>query len=83
MPITKSAIKKQRVDKARVRVNEPIHGRVKSTIKEARANPTSETISAFYSAIDKAVAKKLVARRTAARLKMRLVKLAKRAPEKR
>lgn len=77
MPITKSAIKKQRVDKARAKVNEPVRGRVKSTIKAARTSPTPETISAFYSAIDRAVAKKLVAKRTAARLKARLVRLAK------
>lgn len=77
MPITKSAIKKQRVDKARTKVNEPVRGRVKSTIKEARANPTPDAISAFYAAVDRAVAKKLVAKRTAARLKARLAKFAK------
>lgn len=77
MPILKNALKKQRVDKRRAAQNVPVRGRVKSAIKVARANPTKEAISAFYSAVDHAVSKKLVAKRTAARLKARLVKLAK------
>lgn len=77
MPITKSAIKKQRVDKTRAKSNEPVRGRVKSTIKEARTNPTPDAISAFYAAVDHAVAKKLVTKRTASRLKSRLIRFAK------
>jgi ribosomal protein S20 len=77
MPILKNALKKQRVDKRRAAQNVPVRGRVKSAIKVARANPTKEAVAAFYSAVDHAVAKKLVAKRTAARLKSRLVKLAK------
>lgn len=77
MPITKSAIKKQRVDKKRAKVNEPIKGSVKASIKEAKSNPSSATIAKFYGAIDHAVAKKLVSKRTAGRLKSRLVKFAK------
>lgn len=77
MPITKSAIKKQRVDKKRARVNAPIKGQVKSTLKAARSNPTLESVSAFYKAVDRAVKKSLVPSRTASRLKSRLVKLGK------
>lgn len=66
-----------RVDKARAKANEPIRGRVKSNIKTARANPTPVSIASLYSAVDHAVAKKLMSLRTAARLKSRLVKLAK------
>lgn len=77
MPITKSAIKKQRVDRKRVRVNEPVRGKVKVAIKEAKSNPTNESIATFYAAVDRAVAKKLVSPRTAARMKSRLVKMAR------
>jgi ribosomal protein S20 len=77
MPITKSAIKKQRQDKTRAKVNEPIRGRVKSNIKAARANPTPASIASLYSAVDHAVAKKLMSLRTAGRLKSRLVKMAR------
>lgn len=77
MPLTKSAIKKQRVDKKRAKVNEPVAGRVKSTIKAARASLTKETVSNFYSAVDLAVKKRLVPARTAARLKARLLKSGK------
>lgn len=77
MPITKSAIKKQRVDKKRALVNVPIKGLVKSTLKTARVNPTVKAISAFYAAVDKAVKKNLVPKRTAGRLKARLVALSK------
>jgi ribosomal protein S20 len=77
MPILKNALKKQRVDKRRAAQNIPVRGRVKSAIKAARANPTPESVAQFYSAVDHAVAKKLVAKRTASRLKSRLVKFAK------
>jgi Ribosomal protein S20 len=77
MPITKSAIKKQRVDKGRARVNEPIRGRVKSSIKAVRATPTKTTIASLYSALDHAVTKKLMSKRTAGRLKSRVTKFAR------
>ncbi|MBP9702091.1 30S ribosomal protein S20 [Candidatus Woesebacteria bacterium] len=77
MPITKSAIKKQRVDKKRFSVNAPIKGQVKSTLKAARSKPTKESIGAFYTAVDRAVKKSLIPERTASRLKSRLVKLSK------
>ncbi len=77
MPITKSAIKKQRVDKKRFSVNAPIKGQVKSALKAARSKPTKESIGAFYTAVDRAVKKSLIPERTASRLKSRLVKLSK------
>src|SRR3989339_842614 len=73
MPITKSAIKKQRVDKRRSAINEPIRGRVKAAIKIVRSKPSTETLAQFYAAIDRAVAKELVSKRTAARMKARVV----------
>lgn len=77
MPITKSAIKKVRVDKKRTLSNLSAKGRLKTTIKEARANPGAETLNALYSAMDKAVKHHLVAKRHAARLKSRISKAAK------
>ncbi len=74
MPLLKSAIKKQRVDRRRAASNVPVSGRVKSTLKAARTTPSSTAISAFYAAIDRAVKKHLVSPRAAARMKSRLVK---------
>lgn|GEM_PF-1373492 len=77
MPITKSAIKKERVDKKRTQVNLSAKGRLKTTIKEARANPGVESLKALYSAMDRAVKHHLVAKGHASRLKSRISKLGK------
>jgi ribosomal protein S20 len=50
---------------------------VKTTIKAARNKPTSTSIASLYSAVDRAVAKKLMSLRTASRMKSRLVKFAR------
>lgn len=77
MPITKSAIKKMRVDKKRTVSNMSAKGRIKTTIKEVRANPTATTLKALYSAMDLGVKHHLVAKGHAARLKSRISKLVK------
>lgn len=77
MPITKSAIKKARVDKRRTKQNVSAKGRLKTTLKEARLNPGPETLKSLYSAMDKAVKHHLVAKRHASRLKSRIAKLGK------
>lgn len=77
MPITKSAIKKARVDKRRTLQNMAARGRVKTAVKIARATPTAETLKSMYSALDRAVKHKLVAKRRAARLKSRISKAPK------
>jgi len=77
MPITKSAIKKQRVDKRRALINRPIKSKMKTAIKTARANPSKETLTELYSVLDIAVKKHLTKKNTAARLKSRIVKMAK------
>ena len=74
MPLLKSAIKKQRVDRRRAASNVPVSGRVKSTLKAARTAPSSAAVSAFYAAVDHAVKKHLVSARAAARMKSRLLK---------
>ena len=77
MPITKSAIKKARVDKKRTLQNVAAKGRLKTTIKEVRANPTVETLKSLYSAMDLAVKHHLVAKGHASRLKSRIAKTVK------
>jgi ribosomal protein S20 len=77
MPITKSAIKKARVDKKRTISNMSAKGRIKTTIKEVRANPTEVTLKALYSAMDLGVKHHLVAKGHAARLKSRISKILK------
>lgn len=77
MPLTKSAIKKARVDKRRTAQNMSAKGRLKTTIKEARANPGAESLSALFSAMDLAVKHHLVTKGHASRLKSRISKISK------
>lgn len=77
MPITKSAIKKARVDKKRTEHNLVAKGRLKSAIKAARSNPGAESIKTLYSAMDKAVKNHLVTKGHASRLKSRISKIGK------
>lgn len=77
MPLTKSAIKKERVDKKRTLNNLGAKGRLKTTLKAARENPSLDTLKALYSAMDKAVKHHLVAKGHASRLKSRIAKLGK------
>lgn len=77
MPITKSAIKKQRVDKRRTLSNMAAKGRLKTTIKEARAKAGTESIKALFSAMDLAVKHHLVTKGHASRLKSRISKIGK------
>jgi len=77
MPITKSAIKKQRVDKRRTQQNVTAKGRLKTTIKEARVNPGAETLKAMFSAMDRAVKHHLVTKGHVARLKSRISEIGK------
>ena len=77
MPITKSAIKKQRVDKRRTAQNMTAKGRLKTTVKEARSVPGLDSLKALYSAMDKAVKLRIVTKGHAARLKSRIAKATK------
>lgn len=77
MPLTKSALKKQRVDKRRTTQNIAIRGKVKTAVKSARAGATPETLKSMYSALDRAVKHHLIAKRQASRLKSRIAKARK------
>lgn len=77
MPITKSAIKKQRADKNKTKVNRAVASRVKSAEKAARTSPSQEAIAKLFSAVDVAVKKHVLKLNTASRLKAGVVRFAK------
>lgn len=74
MPVLKHAKKKLRQDKKRTADNLKIRESFKKLIKKAKANPTSEAISAAVSSIDKAAKKNIIHKNKAARLKAALSK---------
>jgi len=82
MPVTKSAIKKQRVDKKKTKVNKPIATLVKTTIKQALSKPDEKILGRAYSAIDIAIKKNVIKANTGARMKAKLVRSARSKLEK-
>lgn len=77
MPITPSAIKKQRVDKKKTAINRPVLGKMKSAVKKAKTSPSSDTIREAYSAVDRALKRNVIKKNRASRIKSRLVAGAK------
>lgn len=77
MPIIKSAIKKQRVDKKRTVANRIISSRVKTAAKKARTQPSPVTLRELYSAVDVAVKKNVLKLNTASRIKAGIVRSVK------
>ena len=77
MPVIKSAIKKVRVDARRRERNVALTSKLKTALKKAHATPSFETLSAAYSALDRAVKTNLVHKNFANRNKAHLGKLAK------
>lgn len=75
MPITKSAIKKIRVDKKRQEVNKRVRTRALKIIKSFRNSPKIKDLPKLFSAIDRAAKKNIFHKRKADRLKARLNKL--------
>lgn len=74
MPLIRSAIKKMRKDKIRTQKNAARESVLKKLVKVARKNPTKETLSAAFSALDKAAKVHLIHKNRAARIKSRLSK---------
>lgn len=74
MPITKSAIKKQRVDKVRTAINRTVLSRVKTAEKNALLKPAKETLAKLYSSVDVAVKKHVLKPNTASRIKAGVVR---------
>lgn len=77
MPITKSAIKKQRADKSKRRNNLRIASQMKTAIIAAKTSPTKDTVAKMYSTLDVAVKKHIIKRNRAARVKAGVVRIAK------
>lgn len=76
MPLLKHAKKKLRQDKKRTIANKRVKVTYKSQVKDAKENPTLESISAAFSSVDKAVKKQIIHANKAARIKSGLSKLA-------
>jgi small subunit ribosomal protein S20 len=75
MPIIKSAIKKMRKDRTRTALNSKREEAMKKVLKNARRNPSTNTLKEAFSALDKAAKVNLIHPNKANRLKSRLGKL--------
>ena len=79
MPIIKSAIKRAKQAVVRRERNVATKKDVKSAVKAFHAKPSAKTLSAAQSEIDTAVKKNILDKRTAARRKSQLSRVAKEA----
>lgn len=77
MPILKNAKKALRVSKRKTEMNQPIRSRVRTMMDSVKKNPTKDTVSAAYSAIDRAVKRHIFHKKKAARLKGQMARLVK------
>ena len=77
MPILSSAKKALRQSKRRALVNKRTKSKTKTSIDAFKAKPTSASLEAVYSAVDRAAKKNIFHKNKAARLKSRLSKLLK------
>lgn len=77
MPITRSAKKALRKDRRKTIVNLSVKRKMKAVLQTAGKNPIKKNLALAYSAIDRAVKKKIVPRKKAARLKSRIARLTK------
>lgn len=75
MPVTKSAKKKLRKDKARTQKNKKIKNLFKSAVKKAQKGKTEKLVKEAIKLADKAAKKNIIHRNKAARLKSKLSKL--------
>lgn len=75
MPLIKSAKKKLRQDKKRQKRNKSTKDFLKEVLKNARKNPTIESIRIAFKSTDKSVKKHLIHKNKAARIKSALSKL--------
>jgi ribosomal protein S20 len=77
MPVTVGAIRKLRADKRKAVINLRSRVLAKAAVSAARKKPTPSNLKKAFSALDKAVKKKVLHRVKAARLKSRLSVLLK------
>lgn len=77
MPISKSAKKALRASLKKEATNKPICSRLKKAVKKVRQNPDAKLLTEAFSALDKAVKKKIIRKGKANRTKSRLSRLLK------
>jgi small subunit ribosomal protein S20 len=75
MPITKSAIKKVKVDERKRGFNKIVSTKALKAIKSFRKSPKKNDLPKLFSAIDRAAKKRIFHKKKADRLKSRLSKL--------
>lgn len=75
MPILKHAKKKLKQDKKRELHNRSLKTKFKNLIKDANKSQTAESVSAAFSAVDKAAKKNLIHKNKAAHIKSALSKV--------
>ena len=75
MPILANAKKALRSSLKKQAINQVVRARTRTTLKQAQLKPTADSLSAAFSAVDKAVKRNLVHANKAARLKSQLSKL--------
>lgn len=74
MPITKSAVKKQRSDEKKAVFNKSTKTKTKTAIDAFKKAPSTETLSKAFSMVDKAAKKGVLKKGKADRIKARLSK---------
>lgn len=74
MPITKSAIKKQRSDEKKAGFNKSTKTKTKTAIDVFKSAPSIETLAKVFSMVDKAAKKGVLKKGKANRIKARLAK---------
>jgi DNA-binding protein HU-beta len=77
MPILENAKKALRASKRKAAYNQVVRSRAKNAVDALRKNPSMETLSVAYQAIDMAVKRNLYQANKAARMKSQLAKLVK------
>lgn len=77
MPIIKRAAKKLHHDRKRTVQTERVRRTLQKLVKSMRKKPTQKSLSAVFTALDKAAKINVIHKNKAARLKSRLAKLLK------
>ena len=72
MPVSASAKKALRRDRAREAVNKPIRSRMHNVLRQASEEQSPEIIPQVYSIVDRAAKKHIIHKNKAARLKSRI-----------
>lgn len=80
MPVTKSAKKKLKKDKARTRQNQKLENLLKSAVKKAQKGKTEKLMKEAIKLADKATKKNIIHKNKAARLKSKLSRLVSKKP---